>query len=524
MKRRQETVRGSFFVLLGIVLYLTGCNGEKNEPGSSPGNGTSVTITGTIQYEDRPYDSGGFTGTVLHPVRKAIVEVVRDADSRVLTSGATALDGSYSLAFTNTGQAGVYVRVRAQTADSTVTVSNSSGVLYAIITLGIDDSMAPGFSGVDLTATTADIGGVFNILDVLLTGAEFVTTLAGVPPPLVTAEWAAGSCDGTYFDPADDSIHILGGGNTEDCPLSVGDTDEYDDPVLLHEYGHFIADNYSKDHSPGGIHYLDDNTQDIRLSWSEGWGNFFTSAVRNDPLYMDTSGTVAQLSFEIENLTPTGLSSAAIYTTNELSVAAALWDIFDAPSTVEGWDAVSAGMTPIWDVFANDLICTNCGITNVSFEDFWDGWFVRGYGLPAEMETVVADRQMALKADGFEPDDTAANAKPITVNAPIQTHTFYPSGDVDYVSFSATLGTIYTVRTSGLTNGADSFLEVLNTSGTTVLSVNDDATTVTKSSTCGVNPVTQQSNCPPNDATTLSSKVLFTAPADGTYYVRVSRS
>jgi hypothetical protein len=53
---------------------------------------------------------------------------------------------------------------------------------------------------------------------------------------------------------------------------------------------------------------------------------------------------------------------------------------------------------------------------------------------------------------------------------------------------------------------------------------NDNADGKTYSSTCSVNPVTQVSNCPPNDATTLASKLVFKPSVSGTYYVRVKHS
>ncbi len=524
---RRSLIAFTGFVIL--ALCSAGCGGKSSK---NAGSGRPVTIAGTVQYEDRTYDSAGFNGTILKPVRNAVVEVVRDADAAVLANGSTDTNGGYSLAFANTGTSGVYVRVIAQTADSTVSVRNFSGALYAIRSLVIDDSMADNLSGVDLTTTMANIGGVFNILDVFLGTSEFIAALNGAPPPPVIGLWEAGNCDGTYFQ-TDDTIHILGGGNKKSCPAVWGDTDEYDDSVLAHEYGHFISAHYSRDDSPGGNHFLNDNTQDIRLSWSEGWGDFFSSAARNDPLYVDTKGSVANFSFNLEDLSFGALDSlatVAIYTTNEISVAAVLWDIFDASPPVEGWDAVSAGMGPIWDVIANYFRCTSCKITNVSFEDFWDGWFncpvctPTNHDSQAAMETLVADRKMALTADGFEPDDTAATAAPITVNGAAQTHTLYPAGDPDYVSFSATAGMQYTVKTSGLANGADTFLEVFKPDGTTLITSNDDATAVSKSATCGVNSVTQVSNCPPNDATTLSSIVVFTPAATGTYYIRVSQS
>ncbi len=517
-------------LLLPLLLSLNGCGGKGDDRMNKPGSGTPVTVTGTVQYEDRTYDTGGFTGKTLKPVRSAVVEIVRNADEEVLASGATQQDGSYSLTFTHTGTAGVYVSVLAKESDDTVVVEDTSGVLYAIKSLVIDDSAAGSFN-MNLNATVTAGGGVFNILDVFLEAADFIFNLTGESPPLVTAIWEAGSCNGTFFSPSFNTIDILGG-----CE---GDTDEYDDTVLLHEYGHFIAAHYSNDDSPGGAHFLNENTQDIRLSWSEGWGHFFAGAVREDPLYVDTIGDQATIVFEIEELSSpmmelSTLSTLALYTTNELSVSAVLWDIFDTtPGEIlaGGTDVVSAGMIPIWDVIANYLTCTTCSVINVSMEDFWDGWFncpvcaTVNHGSQTGMETVVADRKMALTADSFEtlggkPDDnTTANASTIAVGVS-QSHTLYPAGDVNYMSFTASGSMQYTIQTLGLTNGADTLLEVLDTNGTTVLESNDNADGETYNTSCGVIFF----NCPSNDDQTLSSQVTFNPSAPGTYYIRIRSS
>jgi hypothetical protein len=508
---------GSSFIPVGfffsVLLSLNGCgDGSNGKDKEKPGSGIPVAIAGTVQYEDRTYDINGFTGTILKSIRKAVVEVVRNTDGAVLVDGATGQDGSYRLTFMNTGAAGVYVRVLAQEADNIAVVRNTAGELYAITSRVIDDTSAGQFN-IDLTASLNAAGGVFNILDVFLEAAEFVEGLAGTKPPLITALWEAGGCSGTFFTPVFDTISILGG-----CD---GDTDEYDDTVLLHEYGHFIAASYSRDDSPSGDHFLDDPTQDIRLSWSEGWGNFFFAAVRGDPVYVDTIGTVANIAFEIEELRSpmtdlSTLSTLAVYTTNELSVAAVLWDVLDASpdeTLAEGVDAVSAGMNPIWDVIANYLTCTTCGINNVSFEDFWDGWFTQGYGLVNEMEIVTADRKMALAADPSEPDDTLPGGAAITVNGAVQTHTLYPAGDIDLASFFALSGVPYTIETRGLTNGADTYLEILDADGI-VQDSNDNWDHKSYSNNC----------CPPNDALTLSSKGVFTPSTAGTYSIHVRHS
>src|ERR1700756_5147679 len=103
--------------------------------------------------------------------------------------------------------------------------------------------------------------------------------------PAVTAFWsplnspalgggkeAIGS---TYFDAKTNTISLVGN--------RAVDSDEFDDSVILHEFGHLAAASFSRDSSPGGIHVLGD-ALDPRIAWSEGWANFFSSAVRNVPI------------------------------------------------------------------------------------------------------------------------------------------------------------------------------------------------------------------------------------------------
>jgi hypothetical protein len=120
--------------------------------------------------------------------------------------------------------------------------------------------------------------GAFNVMDVLTTGAEKAVALTGqAPSERLHGVWTPGSVFGsgtvgTYFgadEQTDNAFIVLSGGAAGGPDL--GDHDEYDDDVILHEFGHFMAYSFSKPAEIGGPHYLNDNTQDIRLSWSEGW-------------------------------------------------------------------------------------------------------------------------------------------------------------------------------------------------------------------------------------------------------------
>ncbi len=516
------SLKGTGFLLLPLLfLFAYGCSNDGSYSSTTTqitcenwgtsavsGTGKAISVSGTIRYEDRAYNNNGFTRvTIFKPVRFAAVEAVRCSDSQVLSAANTDSAGGYSLVFTNTGTARVYLRVIAETGNARIKNNTTDNAIYAVKSGTIDDSKDSAFTAnIDITVSSG-AGGAFNILDTFVDGGLFLEGFSVTTMPTLSAFWEKNGCDGTYFQGSDNSIHLLGG-----CS---GDTDEYDDDIILHEFGHYVAANLSRDDSPGGSHTLADNTQDIRLAWSEGWATFLSAAVRGNANMVDTNLDTAS-SFEIEGPSLFGssfdLDSSSIYTTSEVSVATFVWDIFD--STNEAFDALSSGFSPIWDVFLNYLPALPA-TASVSIEDFWDGWFTREHGFPTEMINISSDRKMELISDGFESDDSPNPARKIAVGS-TEHHTLYAAGDKDIVAFDVVLGLSYTIETLNLSNGADTNIEILNSNGTTLLASNDNTSGMTYPLNCFV--------CPPNDASTLLSRVQITPSVSGTLFVKVSRS
>jgi hypothetical protein len=140
-------------------------------------------------------------------------------------------------------------------------------------------------------------GGAFNILYDVYLANEYIRNQTGRTTLVsnwwvankVTAYWKAGFNPYTYissgstsgvsfYSQGTNNLFILGGisGN-----VRTADTDHFDDSIILHEYAHFLEDNYGNSQSPGGSH--DGNfIIDARLAWSEGWANYFQSAVLSD--------------------------------------------------------------------------------------------------------------------------------------------------------------------------------------------------------------------------------------------------
>jgi hypothetical protein len=234
--------------------------------------GTTGSITGKITYEDKELNASGFTSNrIIKAVRYADVDVVNAIDSSIVYTTWTDSLGMYSI-LTSTGTTSVYIRVNSEalptggTQPITVMNHSQSNARYGVPSSNI--SLA-GSANINITIPATNIAaGAFNIMDIMTTGYDFIKYLSGSYPVV---------------------------------PLDVlsqagGDTDEYDDDVLWHEFGHFVASTYSLDDSPGGIHYLGDNEQDLRLSWSEGWGDFFPGAIKTWLFTSGQSGLISSAS------------------------------------------------------------------------------------------------------------------------------------------------------------------------------------------------------------------------------------
>jgi len=101
-------------------------------------------------------------------------------------------------------------------------------------------------------------------------------------------------------------------------------------------------------------------------------------------------------------------------------------------------------------------------------------------------------------ADFYEDDDTADRASVFVVGTS-QAHQFCDDA-IDWVKFSAKANTIYTFTTFSWGQRADTFLTLFGTDGRTMLAANDD------------HP----------GATDYSSRIVWMAPTDGVYYVRIT--
>lgn len=98
--------------------------------------------------------------------------------------------------------------------------------------------------------------------------------------------------------------------------------------------------------------------------------------------------------------------------------------------------------------------------------------------------------------DAYEDDDAWQTATPLPLDT-VQAHNVHKLGDEDWLAIEATGGQSYAITTSDLGPSADTYLYLYDGDGTTLLASNDDA------------------------AGTLASRIEWTPPASGTYYLLV---
>ena len=488
-----------------------------------------VTMNGTVRYEDREYNGSGFVSQqdYYKAVRFAKVMVVDGNGSEVggIAPVYTDENGAFSISGLLNSQH--YIHVSAMT-DTTLgldlSVRDRSGALYSI-SKQVDVTQATNFSmSIPLSS---DASGAFNILDVFTTSAEFTQQYTNLSMVSLSAFWEVNNSDGTYFCSGYDSIYCDAGKGVYIYNSASGDTDEYDDDVLYHEFGHYFAQAISRDDSYGGCHVLSSTDLDLRLSWSEGWGDFFPAAVKSwlaadaqragllststllKSAYVDTYQNVQQIYVSLDSLSQTVYTSAG----NELAVAKVLYALSE-----------QFGMQAIVDVLVNYLPNVS---TPVNLESFWDGWLVvhapDSIDKPI-LQSVFNERSIFYQEDAFEADNSINPNRKINLNTD-ETHYLYSdqqSTDKDYVAFDAIKDSTYTLTTSNLTSGADTYIRVLNPDGTPLtingaVIENDDADANAYygyDSICGTSRIK-------NNKTALSSTLSFTAPSTGTYYAEL---
>ncbi len=336
----------------------------------------AVTISGSITFDHVPFNTSNsaldYDNITQDPAPGLTLEALSSTGA-VLQSTVTDANGNYSVEVNpNTD---VRIRVKAEMLQTSgaqwnvrVVDNTSSGALYSLqgslATSGTVNSTrnlnaASGWGGSSYTSTRA--AGPFAILAPIY---ESLQRIVAVDPdvvfPFIDFNWSVnnrpGMNDNLSFDQniangdigtssyvtssnGDRRVLILGAANT--------DTDEYDEHVVIHEWGHYFEDQLSRSDSIGGPHSLGDRL-DPRVALGEGFGNALSGMLTDDPFYRDSFGSGQASGFQI-NVESNNYFNEGWF--NEGSVQSILYDIYDTDD--DGSDTISAGLEPIYNVLTS---------------------------------------------------------------------------------------------------------------------------------------------------------------------------
>ena len=460
---------------LGLTIVLVGCGGGgggSSLPANAPSSGP-VMISGTVTYDLVPANANHI-GLNYDAIRKEAVKGVRvDAigiTNQSLASTTTDSLGHYTFSVPNNTQ--MKIRVSAKMLktgtpgwDVKVIDNTNNNALYviegALSSSGLTNSQrhlnaSSGWDGTAYTSTRT--AAPFAVLDNAYRSMQIVLSAnANSVFPALLINWSVnnvpvsgdtsqGQITTSHYSSS--NLFILGDADT--------DTDEYDDHVVTHEWGHYYEDKFSRSDSIGGPHGGEDSL-DIRVALGEGWGNAFSGMALDDPVYFDTLG-ISQASgfnFDVESGT-----SANKGWYSESSVQRILYDVYDSDD--DGSDILSLGFKPIHQVL------TGAEKTTPAFTSiftFISALKSENVGDTAEIDSIVSSENIAEITDIYGTGRiNKASAYPyhdLTLGTPLDIETSNAYGTYNklsnrqYVKFRVDTSGSYTIKVKQ-TNGSSS--------------------------------------------------------------------
>jgi len=353
----------------------------------------AINVAGRLTFEFPNPNSScrglDLNNPVLRNMRGVPVQIL-DAGNNVLAETTSGSDGSYS--FSNI-PAGTDVRIRAraelqssgpatwdvQVIDNVDTSVNprplSQRPLYAtqwpLFNTGTADIL-----DADFTATTGwnrssgsytgdRAAAPFAILHAILNAIE---TVIDVDPtvsfPELDVYWSVNNTLAAAIDVdngelttsfyTQSGLYLLGDANI--------DTEEFDELITVHEWGHYFEDVLSRSDSLGGRHAIGEPL-DLRLAFSEGFASALASISLENPIYCDTSAPM--LSGRNVFLDMESFDAGLQGWFNEGSIATLIYDLWD--TNPDGTDNGSIGFAPIYETMVGPHRVTDAFTTLFSF-------------------------------------------------------------------------------------------------------------------------------------------------------------
>ncbi len=342
--------------ILPILIFI-GCSQHTDI------NRDEVEILGKITYDRVPVaiEYGGiakldYKHTKRLPARDILVKAI-DREGKIVATTSTDNHGKYRLIVPINREVKIraYARMYKKDYWDVIVVDNTNNkALYVIDgeyhNSGVKKSIrnlhaSSGWTGEDYTKPR--ISAPFAILDSIYQAMSRVREVDKKAKfPKLTVNWSinnisasgdpnSGQIITSNYD-GEGGLWILGDANS--------DTDEFDNHIIIHEWGHYFEDKFSRADNIGGSHSPGE-ALDIRVAFGEGWGNAWSGIATDDPIYFDTSG-YKQSSGWYMDLENGAQENAGWY--SEGSVQRILYDLYDNRN--EAHDKTSLGFKPIYRV------------------------------------------------------------------------------------------------------------------------------------------------------------------------------
>jgi hypothetical protein len=278
-------------------------------------------------------------------------------------NGYWSCSGAASDAFDDTVE--LYARVRAYNSNNGV-VKESDGDEYRFITTNHNMSESGGSYNFGTWWPGVQGGnpqdGAFHIHKFGTYGNNATQFLGGETPPTAGQP---GFVTFTWPDTDGDSTSEYSGWNVRIEGPDSTDPDEWDESVIVHEYGHYLMDYFA---TLGSVNYCNNpgetppcghsfnSHENPTTAYIEGYPNYYQSAVKryygitNPHMYNETTW-----SFNIET---SWHSTSITWDDAESTIAGILWDLNDSPNDDQNNDNVGDQLNQnhqeIHDVFSNN--------------------------------------------------------------------------------------------------------------------------------------------------------------------------
>lgn len=284
----------------------------------------SVAINGKVTFDFVPVlVTGGvpkldYASITAKPARSIGVSLIDGVSGAELATAKTDATGNYS--FTGPVGRALFVRAYARllpvnaltTARVSVLDNTNNDAQWAldgaVFTVANSTALTKNLNaGSGWTGTAYNdsqrIAATFAMLDTIYIGMQKIIAVDSIASfPKLDVHWSpnnvpasgplgnGGGQIGTSFFTAASTGSVVTSRDLYILGKANNDTDEYDQHVVAHEFGHYLQSAFSRNDSIGGSHGGTNDRLDMRVAFAEGWGNGWSGYSLGNPIYSDTAG------------------------------------------------------------------------------------------------------------------------------------------------------------------------------------------------------------------------------------------